>query len=493
MSWSVRHATPVAFRHRTIAVFVLGSPLLIMLACGGGSSSNPASSGTSVTSSTQATQSSNSQVLVGMGDSPSDWIMAFSMMIGSITLTGTDGHNVQIISSATPLEMMRLMGTVQPLVIASVPQGTYTKATITLNSAVISYMDPGRRTVLTKTVAGPMTRTVDLGPGFTVGSTPMVLNFDMDMASSVSIDSAGNASVNPTFRSSAGAVMSGSQEDVNHGGMEQMMGSVTSLSGNTFALSMMQGTQPITFQTASGTKFENMTGMGKMSDGMLLSVDAVMQPNGTALAQRVDFMMGSGGMMGDGIVTSVSGAPATELTLVMQNGAGSGVSTSSFGAGFSVNVGSGTTYQIDSDEVDMGGLPFTPVFDGNHIFAGQRVEAVSRSAMMPGSNMGGGMMGGGPMSGTADASEIHLEQQGLHGSVSTYTSRAGAATFTLTLTSDSAFASLTGSTSLTVFQQPDTRQVGLTPIDNGNTVQVRGLLFFDSGAWKLVAAKIVAP
>jgi hypothetical protein len=139
--------------------------------------------------------------------------------------------------------------------------------------------------------------------------------------------------------------MSGNQEDVNHGAMEQMMGSVTAVTGNTFALSMMQGAQPITFQTASGTHFENMAGMGMMSDGMLLSVDAVMQPDGSALAQRVDFMMGSAGMMADGIVTGVRGAPATELTLVMQNGAGSGVSPSSFGTAFTVNVGSGTTYQ----------------------------------------------------------------------------------------------------------------------------------------------------
>jgi len=489
---SARRAKPVAFRPRVIAVFLVGSLLLIMSACGGGSS-NVAPSGSTPSSSTQSNQTSNTQVLVGMGDSPSDWIMAFSMVVGSISLTGTDGASVQIISSAMPLEMMRLMGTVQPLVIASVPQGTYTKATMAMNSMVISYMDPGRKNVLTKTVAGPLTGTVDLSPGFTVGSTPMVLNFDMDMASSVSIDSAGNASVTPTFRASMGAVGSANQEDVDHGAMEQMMGSVTSVSGNTFALSVMQGAQPITFQTASGTQFENMAGMGMMSDGMLLSVNAVMQPDGTALAQRVDFMMGSSGMMADGIVTGVSRVPATQLTLVMQNGAGSGVSPSTFGTTFTVNVGTGTTYQIDSDEVDMSGLPFTPVFDGSHVFAGQRVEAVSGSAMMPGSNTGGGMMGGETTSGTVDASEIYLEQQGFRGSVSAYTPRAGAATFTLTLASDSAFASLTGSTSLTVFQQPDTQLLGLSSVDNGNTVHVRGLLFFDSGAWKVVAARIVAP
>src|SRR6516164_6744866 len=113
---SVRHVKPVASLHGVIAVLLLGSLLLIMPACGGGSSSNPAPSTT--------------QVLVGIGDSPADWIMAFSMMVGSMTLTGTDGSSVRIISSATPLEMMRLPGTVQPLVIESVPQRTYTKATI---------------------------------------------------------------------------------------------------------------------------------------------------------------------------------------------------------------------------------------------------------------------------------------------------------------------------------------------------------------------------
>jgi hypothetical protein len=176
----------------------------------------------------------------------------------------------------------------------------------------------------------------------------------------------------------------------------------------------------------------------------------------------------------------------------MQNGAGSGVSASSFGSSFTVNAGSGTTYQIDSDGVDMSGLSFNPVFDGSHVFAGQRVEAVSGSAMMTGSNMGGGMMGGGTTSATVDASEIHLEQQGFRGSVSGYTPRAGAATFTLTLAPDSALASLTGSTALTVLQQPDTQLLGLSSVDNGNSVQVRGLLFFDSGAWKVVATRIMA-
>jgi len=152
---SVRLAKPVASVHGVIAVFLLGSLLLIMPACGGGSSSNLAPSGSTPSSSTQSSQPSNTQVLVGIGDSPSDWIMAFSMMVGSMTLTSTDGSSAKIISSATPLEMMRLAGTMQPLVIASLPQGTYTKATITMNSMAITYMGPAERLCLQKLWRAP--------------------------------------------------------------------------------------------------------------------------------------------------------------------------------------------------------------------------------------------------------------------------------------------------------------------------------------------------
>jgi hypothetical protein len=63
---SIRLAKPVASPHGVIAVFLLGSLLLIMPACGGGSSSNLAPSESTPFSSTQSSQPSNTQVLVGM-------------------------------------------------------------------------------------------------------------------------------------------------------------------------------------------------------------------------------------------------------------------------------------------------------------------------------------------------------------------------------------------------------------------------------------------
>ena len=104
--------------------------------------------------------------------------------------------------------------------------------------------------------------------------------------------------------------------------------------------------------------------------------------------------------------------------------------------------------------------------------------------------MSGGM--GGINIGTITASAIELEQQGLSGTVTAYSSNGTSATFTLSLAPDSAFTTLTGAATITVYQQPGTRLRGMASVSNGATVHVRGLLFRDSGAYKLVASRIMA-
>ena len=193
--------------------------------------------------------------------------------------------------------------------------------------------------------------------------------------------------------------------------------------------------------------------------------------------------------MSDGLVTSVVGNPATQLTLVAHDGAGNGMMPSNIGGAITVNMDSSTSFAIDSDGMDMSNLPFTPVFDGTTVFKGQRVEPDSSGGMMSGGGMGGGMMGGG----TITATNLRLEQQGLGGTVSAYSSNGSQATFTLTLAPDSAFATLTGATTLTVFQQAGTELRGISAVTNGSMVHVRGLLFFDAGTCKLVPSRIMAP
>ncbi len=339
-----------------------------------------------------------------------------------------------------------------------------------------------------KSVSGPMTAAVNFNPGLTVGTSPMALNLDMNMASSVSIDNSGKVTMTPTMTASMNPCCTGNSQDPENGGMEHMTGTVMSFSGSSFTMSMMQSAQNISVNTGSGTQFEGMGGMSGMSTGMIVMVDATMQSEGSFMAQKVESMMAmSGGSMADGLVTSLSGSPVTQLTIGTMDGTGSGMMGSDLAGTITVSVSPTAVFKIDSDNVDMSNLPFTPTFDGTTIFKGQRVEAVSSTGMMSGGGMGG-MMGGG----TINASEIDLEQRGLSGTVSGYSGSAPT-TFTLTLPADSAFTTLTGSTTMTVFQQAGTELRGMTTIANGSTVHVRGLVFFDAGTYKLVAGRIMAP
>jgi hypothetical protein len=117
--------------------------------------------------------------------------------------------------------------------------------------------------------------------------------------------------------------------------------------------------------------------------------------------------------------------------------------------------------------------------------------AISSSGMMSG-GMGGGMMGGSSMAGTITASQLELEPQGLSGTASVAISSGATTSFTLNLPSQCAFATLTGATSVTIFQQPKTTVVGLSSIASGTSVHAFGLLFFDGGQWKMVASRIGA-
>ncbi len=463
----------------TVAVATLAAVLTVALtACGG-------ANGASTTPPPVTAQ--KTPVQVNIGDSPSDWMLAFSMNISSMSLTGSNG-SATVVSTSVPIEMMHLMGTMQPLSMINAPQGTYTGASITIGSATVMYMDPTTKAPVQKTISGPISATVTFGTPVTVGSTPMAMGFDLDLASSVTMDSGGNMAMNPVFHISSGVQGSGNPMDPSDGGIQKMMGAISSVSGSSFGMTSMQAAQTFTFATNSSTVFDG-TSMSGMGSGMLLMVDANLQSDGTLMATKVQSMMNSGGVMGGGVITAVTGQPATALTMVMQNGAGSGMMSSAFAAGVTIDLNGSTTFQIDEDNMDMSGLPFTPLFDGSNIHAGQSVMPVSSSAMMTG-GMVGGMMGGSNMAGTITATGVALEPQGISGTVATAISSGAQTSFTLTLPSSCAFTSLTGATSVTIYQQPKTVIANGSSIASGSTVHAFGLMFLDGGKWKMVASRM---
>ncbi|WP_316411785.1 DUF5666 domain-containing protein [Mesoterricola silvestris] len=451
---------------------------LVMLGCGGGSSS-PAPM-------PQPPVATTTSVQVNLGDSPADWIMAFGMTVNSIKLTGSDGSTVETVPVASPMEMMQLMANVQPVSSLAVTRGTYTQATVSFSAVTMGYLDPVSHTYKQKTMAGPYAATVPFNPVMTVGTTPLALSLDMDMGSSVAIDGSGNVTLAPVMTASM-APVSGTGTNPWLGTMQHRVGVVSSVSGPQFTMGAMMGMQQVTFTTNASTQFtgSGLAAMGSMATGMMVNVDAALQADGSILAQRVEAMgAGASGMMGGGLVTAITGNPPTQISLAANSGQGGGMMPSGIAGTLTVTLPAATPYSYDADGVDLANLPFTPAFGAASLAKGQRVEVVSTAGMM-----GGGMMGG---SGSLTASQVRLEQQGLHGLVSAYAASGSQGAFTLTLSSDSAFTTLTGANTVQVYQQAGTQLRGLTTLANGDNVQVRGLLFDDAGTYKLVSTWIAS-
>lgn len=457
---------------------------MVLAGCGGGGSTPQQSTGPDGTASTAAVQ-------VNVGDDPCDRVAALVVNIDTVTLTNSSGGTASVLAAPTSVEFMHLLGSLQSLSLVNVPQDTYTKATISISSATATYESSTSGQMAQQTITGPWSVDVPFNPSLAIGSGSFALNLHLDVGRSVSYDSNGNAVFDPVF--TAEMFHGGSSNNHNHryGGLEHATGTVTSISGNSFVLKMMQSSQALTVYTNSSTRFDDRANAGSLAVGMIVVIQADMQADGTLLAREICLAEHDGnGMQADGLMVSVTGTPATQLTMIAHDGAGAGMSRDDMGGTIAVGLSSNTTFGIDAGDVDLTGLPFTPTFNSSNIFIGQSVEVTSSSGMGHDGSDGHGEMHHGTIS---SSTGITLEEQGLRGIVADYSAAGNQGKFTLTLASDSLFATLTGKTSIAVYQQASTELWGSKPPANGVTVEVHGLLFVNSGTYSLIASHIAVP
>ena len=88
--------------------------------------------------------------------------------------------------------------------------------------------------------------------------------------------------------------------------------------------------------------------------------------------------------------------------------------------------------------------------------------------------------------------KIKLQQQAMVGTVSGLSgaTTTGPINFTLTVDSDSAFATLSGKTQINVFWQLGTVLHKLASVSSGDKVRVRGLVFFSGTSFNMIARRI---
>ena len=444
---------------------------------------------------------------VNIGDAPSQRVVSFEVTVTSVSLVAADGTNVSIFSGSRRVEVTHLAGTFEPLVLGAAPQGTFTQVQVTLTDPAVGFIDDNGSIKTFEEAGFTRMLTIVLNPPLTIsGTAAMMLNLDLNAAASLIIDPTTNTvTINPVITvTSEPADQQKNQPEA--GELEHLAGTVTAVdtTKGTFTISLGQSGVSLTFATGPATKFDiadssNGT-LGALAQGMIVRVDGTTQPDGTLLATEVESVLPvTTAFDTQGLVTSITGSPVTSFTLLAQDGNHEDKSGDDGGdamptAPITVNVDDSTVFAVDAGELTVDPAVFP--FDAAHLSKGQNVEADSSSAPQS--------MGSGGSTLLVAAQKVTLRQQALTGLATNLTGTLTSGQFTLTLAPDSAFALLTGQTSLTVFAQSvtDVRQDTFND-DNGGDgggdgggtptmgqVRVRGLVFFDGTQFKMLAFRV---
>jgi predicted small secreted protein len=425
---------------------------LLLTGCGGGNSTTQVSTGAG-------------QVVVQTGDAVNDQIAKFELNISSITLTGVSptATTANLLAKPAEVEFSHEAGTFEPLTLANLPPGTYNGATITVTGAEVVVLNAG---VPTKVQANISSGTVSVTfANITVTSTPLFLNFDLDLAASVVLNGTPitSATINPTFTvTSAATPPAGNEgnEDHNDGEMDDVHGSVKSISAPNFTITT--NSTDITFATDANTRFKD--GITQLSDlkvGDIVEVDAITKSDGTKLATKVERESSQNGEEVEGLISALDNPLATITVIHQMDSTG----TSNSPVTVPVGVNSSTVYSVRSDKLNI----TAPAFDATHIGKGQRIEADSSTNVTP-----------------LLATKVKLREQALIGTVAASPAPTTSG-FTITISPTSAFGTLSGATSVAVtFANGATLKT--TPVA-GATIRARGLVFFNAGTYSMIAVR----
>jgi Domain of unknown function (DUF5666) len=440
-------------KRTTVFITLAVALVLSMAGCGGNNS---------------VTTAGPTNATINTGDGTLDSLLKFEMTVSSLTLTGSGGTATtgNLLPKTAEVEFVHQAGSFEPLALVNIPPGTYSGASMTVSNpevVVLNNAVPPAPVKITATLTSPSVTVTFTAPITVTSSNSTVINFDMDLAGSITLSGTPptSASVTPKFNVTT-ATANNSGDD--SGEIDDVHGTVSAINAPNFTI--QNGSTTITFVTDSTTQFsDGITSLSQLKVGDVVEVDATTKPDGTKLATKVEHEEASSGEEAEGVISAVTGSPATQITIAHQTDS---TGTPTAPVTVDVSISAGTQFIVRSDKLNLGGS--VPAFDASHIAKGQRVEADTASSTTT----------------PIPADKIKLREQALVGTVSA----ASASGFTLTLNSSSAFATLTGQTTVTVSIVSGTN-LKVTPA-NTNTVRVRGLVFVNAGAYTMIATRVDA-
>lgn len=484
---------------------ILLGVMAVTTACGGGGNTPvavvsppaPTASPTPTASPSPTPVPAFTNAQLRIGDVPADRVIDFEVSFGPgpLVVTLATGQSFNLTVQNNRWELSHTAGKLEPLSITGFPQGTITSIQIPLSDPEVTYLDDAG--TLQKFVgSSPQTANVTLNPPLIIGTSPLIVTLDVNVANTLTYDqSTGKVTAinfsGPTFTFKTRAIGPASTQQDDDGEIEGVTGKVTVVNGSTFGLDAGQGGASLAFVTDNTTRFDGVTLANLLNK--IVKVKGHTRTDGSVFAAEVEGLEdGTSGAELEGIIIAEDGPPLSsnppQITILVQDGNGLGMAPSKIGQTFWVAIDSSqfSNYTIDwGNMANIGGS-----FSGRDISPGQRVE-VELPVGVPQTS---GDTTGFP-------TEIKLEQQAVSGQVNNLNQATNE--FDLGLPADSYITALTKIASIHVLLQPETDMK--VSVSNNANVRVRGLLLFTLtadvnnlgpkpwGTFTMIARRVTAP
>jgi hypothetical protein len=362
-------------RKHLIGLTIVIAAALAVLSCGGSS-----------TTSQLPTPTTSGQLALMGTDAPVCGVASFDVTITSATLTPQGGGTpVSVIDSSNPVtvDFASLMGFNTLLNMSSVPAGTYSQITFTfMPNPSLSVFEgtPPTPTNISATLT-QTTVTVNINPALQVSSTGSSgLTLDFRLFQSIQTDPTTGqitGAIDPSIKVTPAVITSvsglGELDDFN-GVVETVTPSSSNANFTGSFTVRIRNKRTFQVNVSNSTKFEGVSGLSGLSQGMFVEVDARIDQDGNIVAKDIesefDADATTAAFVGPVLsVTTDSNGAATQLTMFVRAEHPDVSTTVPLRSVVTVNVSSGTVFKIATFGADLSAF----LFNSSAIARGQHV------------------------------------------------------------------------------------------------------------------------
>lgn len=427
----------------------------------------------------------NGTVVLLLRDAPADNALALAATVNAVSLTSSGG-SASLLTNPVDQEFAGLLLRNTVLAQASVPAGNYTGLQITLANPSVTFFNPPDGTFVTATPAfSTASATVTANVTVTSGSVAPVL-LELDLVNSLSFTQpAQGTQLQARFTPSFTARVIDLPTDAGLlARVDDLAGTVSNINAanGTFTFSPLGSGLSLNVFADSVTLFQNVTGLGALTSGSVVDLDARLQSSGSYRAEEIAFRGASSLVVLRGPIVQIlaldSSNNVTQFSLVVRE-ATQAVTGAEVGRVVTIRVTAGqTTFRTDPFDLPVGNFTFDP----QSLLVGQAVTVALSSTEAT---------NGFP------ASTITLKQEAFSGTVG---QEIGQTTFSFVPGSDLLLTSLLAprglnrmTVSTSIATQFENLAGGFGSLRPGQTVAVRGLLFSQFDQPQLVAKRVRGP